>query len=198
MALDLTLCLVPKQIEVLLAKSTANAAYAELLSLIPSLLKNSHTFDFWDKDSDLVQVEKDVAELKKFYHFTDNHYLYDSSRCSSTIDYLLNEHIRATTGDTPPSLLWEGGTANLIIKAPQGMPVSLYNTAQIEEACYLLGDLEFSELLVHYDYEKMLEAGVYKLTRPENLAILELTFYEIQDIFLLALTEDLLVFKKID
>ena len=52
--------------------------------------------------------------------------------------------------------------------------------------------------MVHYEYEKMLEAGVYKLTHTENMEMLELAFYEIQDIFLLALAEDLLVFKAID
>jgi hypothetical protein len=198
MALDLTLCLVPKQIQAIFSKATNNATYAELLPCIPSLLKEPQWFDYRDKDLDLIQLNKDVAELKTLYHFTDDHYFYDSSRASSTIDYLLNEHIRTTNSSTPPSLLWEGGTAFPLIKAGQGIPISLYDKAQLVEAFHLLVDLEFSNLLVHYNYEKMLDVGVYKVTRPENLAAFELAFYEIQDIFFLALSENLLVLKRID
>ena len=195
-SLDLTLCLVPKQVEVIFSKAAHNENYAELLQFIPSLLRDRQIFD--DQDEDLIQLKKDVAALKGLYLVTDDHYFYDTSRCFSTIDYLLNEHIRATNFGMPPALLWEGGNKYLGVTATQGISIRLYDEAHIEEICQLLVDLEFSDLLVYYNYEKMLAAGVYKLTALENLEMLDLAFYEIQHIFLLALSEDLLVFKKID
>lgn len=196
MALDLTLCLVPKQIDTLFSKAAGNTAYAEWIQAIPSLLKDPQNNDY--QDAGLIQLKHDVAALKGLYHFTDAHYFYDSSRDSYTLDYLLNAHILATNQSISPSLLWEGGTAYPALKAVQGVPISLYGEAAVVEAFDLLADLEFSELLVHYNHEKMQELGVYKLTRPDNLAMLELAFYEIQDLFSLALAEDLLVFKKLD
>ncbi|RZJ89517.1 MAG: DUF1877 family protein [Hymenobacter sp.] len=196
MALDLTLCLVPKQIEVLLSKAAHNADYAEWMQFIPEILKGSQPFGFQDKD--FIQLKKDVASLKGFFQFTEDHYFYDTCRCFSTIDYLLDAHIRATASSVQPALLWEGGTKYPGVTAGQGMSIKLYDKATIEDIYLLLVDLEFSDLLVHYDYEKMQEIGVYKLTRPENLEMLELAFWEIQDIFLLAQSEGLLVFKAID
>lgn len=196
MALDLTLCLVPKQIEALFSKAAHNENYAEWIQFIPSLLRDHQGFD--DHDEDLIQLKKDVAALKGLYSFTDDHYFCDTSRCFSTIDYLLDEHIRATNFGMQPALLWEGGTKYQGVTATQGMPIRLYDEAHIEAACQLLVDLEFSDLLVHYKYEKMLAAGVYKLTAIEKLEMLDLAFYQIQHIFLRASSEDLLVFKEID
>lgn len=196
MALDLTLCLVPKQIEVLFSKAAHNTDYAEWIQSIPSLLKDARPFD--SQDEYYIQLKRDVAALKEFHQFTEDHCFYDTYRCFSTIDYLLDEHIRATASSVQPALLWEGGTKYPGVTAGQGMSIKLYDKAAIEEIYLLLVDLEFSDLLVHYDYEKMQEIGVYKLTRPENLEMLELAFWEIQDIFLLAQSEGLLVFKAID
>jgi hypothetical protein len=195
-AFDLTLCLVPKQIEAIFSKSANNTNYAEWMQFVPELLKDSQPFDYQDKD--LLQLKKDVAVLKSFYQFTDDYYFYDTYRCFSTIDYLLDAHIRATNFSIQPALLWEGGTKYPGVTAGQGMSIKLYDKVAIEKIFRLLVDLTFSDLLVYYDYEKMLEAGVYKLTSLENTEVLKLAFYEIQDIFLLALSKDLLVFKAID
>lgn len=197
MALDLTLCLVPKQIEAIFSKAAHNANYAEWMQFIPSLLKDSQGFDDHG-DEDLIQLKKDVAALKDFFSFTDDYHFYDTYRCFSTIDYLIDEHIRTTNFGMQPALLWEGGNKYPGVTATQGMPIRLYDEAHIEKVCQLLVDLEFSDLLVYYNYEKMLAAGVYKLTSLESLELLDLAFYEIQHIFLLALSVDLLVFKKID
>lgn len=198
MGLDLTLCLVPKQVKALFLKAENDFAYGERMQFITETLEDANYFQHPHETEADVQFSNDVTALKKNYQFTDAHHFYDDSRDSSTVDYLLNEHMRATNCSISPSLLWEGGTAFPTIRAGQGIPIRLYNEKQIEEIFLLLADLEFSDLLVHYDYEKMQEVGVYKLTRPENLWKLELTFYAIQDIFLLAHSEGLLVFKKID
>jgi hypothetical protein len=153
MALDLTLCLVPKQIEKIFSKATHNANYAEWMQFIPSLLKDSQGFD--DHDEDLIQLKEDVAALKDFYQFTDSYHFYDTYRCFSTIDYLLNEHMRATNLSMQPYLLWEGGNKYPGVIATQGVSVRLYDEAHIKAAFHLLAGLEFSNLLVHYDYEKM-------------------------------------------
>ncbi|RZJ93089.1 MAG: hypothetical protein EOO60_06010 [Hymenobacter sp.] len=196
MAFDLTLCLVPKQIETLLLESTNNINYAEWMQFIPELLKGSQPFDY--QDQDLQQLKKDIAALKRFYHFTDTYYFYDTYRCFSTIDYLLNEHIQVTDTSIQPALLWKGGTKYPGVTAGQGMAITLYDKAAIEKISLLLVDLTFSDLLGYYDYEKMMEAGVYKLHPLESQEVVEVAFYKIRGIFLLALAEDLLVFKAID
>lgn len=196
MALDLTLCLVPKQIETLFSKAASNSNYAEWMQFIPSLYKNPDYEDY--QDEDLIQLKEDVAALGNIYQFTDDHYFYDTSRCSSTIDYLINEHARAAALSIQPSFLWKGGNEFPNATSTQGMSIRLYDKKHIENISLLLISLEFNDLLVYYNYEKMQDAGVYKLTHPKNLEVLELAFYEIQDIFLLALAEDLLVFKVVD
>ena len=166
------------------------------MQFIPAILKDPNGIDY--QDEALIQLKKDMAALLGSHQSLADHHFYDSYRHFSTVDYLLDKHIRATNSDLSPSLLWEGGTNYPNATAEQGMPIRLYDKAAIEKIALLLADLEFSDLLVHYDYEKMQQAGVYKLTPPENMDSLELAFWEIQDIFLLAQAEGLLVFKAID
>lgn len=196
MALDLTLCLVPKQIESLFAKAVHNHAYAAWMQFIPSLLVNSDAGNH--QEENYIAMKNDVAALKKFYRFTEEHYFYDESRCSSTIDYLLKKRTSDINPSIETSLLWEGGNKFPNISPTQGVPIKLYDKKQIEKISLVLIDLEFSDLISYYDYDKMRDIGVYKLTRPDNLSMLELAFYKIQDLFLLALAEDLLLFKVID
>ena len=196
MALDLTLCLVPEQIEALFSKALVNKSYAEWMPFIPGLLRQR---DFTDiQDDGLSELKKDVEALSRFFHFTEDYYFYDISRSSSTVDYLLNQYIKANSLPMQPDIVWEGGNAFSAVVATQGMPVKLYDKAQIRAIAFLLIDLEFADLLKYYEYDTMLEAGVYKLTSLEKQELLEDTFYAVKYLFLIAFSEGLLVFKAID
>jgi len=196
MALDLTLCLVPKQVEAIFSKALVNKPYGEWMELLPNILRGK---DFTDiEDDGLVEFEKEVKALNRFFHFTEDYYFYDVDRNFSTVDYLLNEYMRANSLPMQPAILWEGGNAFPTVVATQGMPIKLYDEAQVRAIARLLIDLEFADLLKHYDYDNMLEAGVYKLTSLENRKSLAETFYTVKYLFLSALSEGLLVFKAID
>lgn len=196
MALDLTLCLVPEQVKALFSKALVNKPYAEWMQFIPSMLRGQ---DFSDvQDNGLTELKKDVEALSGFFHFTEEYYFYDVNRSFSTVDYLFNEYIKANSLPMQHSILWEGGKTFPTIVATQGMPIKLYDETQVRAIALLLMDLEFADLLKHYEYDKMLEAGVYKLNSLENRESLEDMFYTVKYLFLSALSEGLLVFKAID
>ncbi|QKG56811.1 DUF1877 family protein [Hymenobacter sp. BRD128] len=196
MALDLTLCLVPKQIEALFSKALLSKPYAEWMEFIPGLLRGK---DFADiQDNGLAELTKDVEALSHFFHFTEDYYFYDVNRSFSTVDYLFNEYIKANSLPIQPDILWEGGNAFSTIVATQGMPIRLYDETQVRAIALLLINLEFADLLKYYEYDKMLEAGVYKLNSLERRESLKDTFYTVKYLFLAAFSEGLLVFKAID
>jgi hypothetical protein len=196
MALDLTLCLVPKQIEAIFSKALINKPYAEWVEFVPGILRGR---DFTSiEDNAFAELEKEVEALNRFFHFTEDYYFYDVNRSFSTVDYLFNEYIKANSLPMQQAILWEGGNAFPTIVATQGMPIKLYDEAQVRAIALLLIDLEFSDLLRHYEYDKMLEAGVYKLTSLENRESLEETFYTVKYLFLSAFSKGLLIFKVID
>ena len=196
MALDLTLCLAPKQVKPLFSKALVNKPYAEWMQFIPGMLRGQ---DFSDvQDNGLTELKKDVEALSGFFHFTEEYYFYDVNRSFSTVDYLLNQYIKVNSLPIQPAILWEGGTAFPDIVATQGMPIKLYGEAQVRTIALLLMDLEFADLLKHYEYDEMLEAGVYKLTSLDNQKSLEDTFHAVKYLFLVAFSEGLLVFKAID
>ena len=196
MALDLTLCLVPEQIEALFSKALVNKPYAEWMQFIPRMLRGQ---DFTDiQDEGLTKLKQDVEALSRFFNFTEDYYFYDVNRSFSTVDYLLNQYIKANSAPVQPAILWEGGNAFPAVVAGQGMFIKLYDKAQVRAIALLLIDLEFADLLKYYEYDTMLEAGVYKLTSLENQESLEDTFYAVKYLFLIAFSKGLLVFKAID
>lgn len=200
MALDVTLCVVPQQIDAILAKAASNPAYAEWVASVPDILSNPNFADF--QDATLVQLKQDINELKHFFEFTESMYFYDQARCSATIDYLLNEYFAVHEIDLANDLLWDGGAVlSAAIAGGQGVPARLYDAKQIRQINRVLTNIQFDELLAGYDYDKMQTADVYKLVsaEAENIDIMSETFRRIKDIFAHASQdENLVVFKQID
>ena len=175
MGFEITLCLVPRQIEIIFAKGLTNSSYAEAIQFVPDLLTNPKPYDY--QDDSFLELKKDVENISHFFNFTEEHKFYDGSRSGATIDYLLTEYIKANAIDAEISLLWNGGKAFPNITAGQGMSIRLYEEPQVNEMFGLLADLEFGDLLVHYDYDKMEKAGVYKLKSLDKQWVLEEAFY---------------------
>jgi hypothetical protein len=95
MALDLTLCIVHQQIDVILTKAENNSEYTECVASIPAVLKGERFEDFGDKDR--IQFKEDVITLREYFKPTDLDYYYDETRCTSTVDYLINEYIQTNS-----------------------------------------------------------------------------------------------------
>ncbi|MGI4874127.1 MAG: DUF1877 family protein [Janthinobacterium lividum] len=171
MAIDLTLCVVPAQVYAIFSKAVANPAYAEWVEFVPSILENP---SFHDHDLPEVQeLKQDVEKLRSFFQFTATDYFYDLNRCSSTLDYLLDAYAQKYQLGVAPQPLWQGG--DRIAKeltGGQGIPLQLYSRESLTSIYEFLDFVDPAELLTFYDYEAMQEAGVYKLTSPENTEVI--------------------------
>ncbi len=198
MALDLTLCIVPKQIETIFQKAKNNFEYAEWVSFIPTILQEKEFTDFGNET--IIQLKNDVQNLKKYFNFTESDIFYDLYRCSSTLDYLINEFQKANQIEAESNIIWNGGNKiSGSITDGEGVLLRLFNKNQIHNIISLFSPISFSDLKPHFDYSKMKEIGIYKLTNPENMEVLNDTFEKIKKIFERANEgEDLLLFKKID
>ena len=67
--------------------------------------------------------------------------------------------------------------------AKQHIQLRYLDNKKTSEICFLLKGIDFNDLLPYYDYEKMKEAGVYKLTRPESLEHLRTEFEELKEFY---------------
>lgn len=171
MGFDLSLCTVPKQIDGLIEKATQNPDYAEMIAFAPFVLKRgalTHVDDLLRK-----QFNQDTLALRQSHSYTDDDFFDDHSRESSTLDYLFDQLILETGFSIDAQILWRGG--RVVCKhcrAVQGIPVRLYDTEAIQQINRFFSLFPSAQLLSHYEYERMREHGVYKLTRPEWSGIL--------------------------
>ena len=199
MALDLTLCTVPRQIYFIISKALEDADYAELVSFVPTILYEQDFDDF--NDTTRIQFKQDVQGLKTVYRASEPDYFYDKWRCSSMLDYLIDEYLLSQRLSFPPRFIWNSGNpVSPSIRGGQGAPVRLYDRAQIKAMYTLLAELQFSSLLPFFKHEAMVEEGVYKLnTSPESEIATEKAFLKIKALFRKAKNDDnLLIFKSID
>lgn len=198
MALDLTLCIVPKQVDAIFKKGLKNADYAEWISFIPTMLFNENFEDF--ENDVIIGLKKEVQQLKHFYQYSELDRFYDQARCSSTLDYLINTYINEKKLNFQENFIWDGGN-NISdrITGSQGIPIRLYDHIQIKNIHNFLTKIDFAAIITFYNYEKMKTMGVYKLKTSVDIPILEKTFEKIKYIFNQAnQNEHLLILKKID
>ena len=198
MAIDLTLCVVPSQIAAIISKAAEDAAYTKWVAFVPSMLKDPAFNDHGLRE--LQELKADVNHLKSFFQYTNDCHFYDSYRCTSTLDYLLDSYGQQQELTLAPRSLWEGGNVlSAGTVGSQGIPVRLYDRAAITSIYELLTGLDPTDLLAHYDYQELLDTGVYKATRPENTDLISYTFYAIEELFRIAYkNENLLIVKVLD
>lgn len=198
MAIDLTLCVVPSQIATIFSKAAQDADYAEWVSLVPTILKDQAFYDHGLREA--LELKTDAIHLKSYFQFTEDCYFYDTNRCSSTLDYLLDQYRQQHPAAIAPRVLWEGGTRIASqMTGGQGSPLRLYDRAAITAIHQLLAAIDPEQLFTFYDYQTIVEAGIYKATRPENKEALLHAFYAIEALFALAYEDDnLVILKRLD
>jgi hypothetical protein len=182
MALDVTLCIVPAQIETVFVKAQADAAYADWVDTIPQLLANPDYPDFGEPG--LLRLKADVQAWQPFFTFTAADSFYDQARVTATLDYLLAQYCQAHTLPEQASVIWAGGEIiSPSLAGGQGVPLRCYRPAQIQQVNRLLAPLQARELLPFYEVTAMQAAGVYKLVPPTCLAEVSATFTRLQALF---------------
>jgi hypothetical protein len=197
MALDLTLCIVPRQIDAILTKAENNSEYAECVAFIPGIIRGEGFGDFGDPNR--IQFKKDVIALREYFKPTDLDYYYDETRCTSTVDYLINEYIETNDIEIEKNILWTGGDKISSLTGGQGIPLRLYNRDQINSVSEFISRIYFEELMAFYDYDKLDKIGVYKVTRSENILNNKNDFERLKNLFRRASeNENLIILKVID
>lgn len=196
MGFDLTLGIVPKQIETIFEKARLNDEYAEWISSIPYILKQDRFEDFGDEI--VIELKKDTLDLKKYYKYSDSCFYCELTRCAASVDFLLNEYIQTNNISVGKDLIWKGGDKIAEkARAGQGIHTRVYTREWIVMMGNLFSKIEFSELKKYYNYSKM--ESVYKVVAPDELKYLKYTYNDIKKIFLTALEDDnLLILKEID
>ena len=195
MGLDLEMCVVPREFENILSKARTNAEYSEWVASTQRILSDE---DFPTYNDPLIkQLKRDVLELKKFYDYEAEDFFHEQGRESSTLDYIFDKFIDEFEIDLPQQILWYGGERCEGCQSGQGMTLTLYNSAQIENINSLFQMLTEDDILRKYDYEKMSGEGVYKLTHPDHTYVLTQSFGGLKSLFLRAAQNNALILRNI-
>lgn len=189
------MCVVPRKFETVLSKARSSPEYAEWVASTQRILSDD---DFRTYDDPLIkQLKQDVFELKKFYDYGDEDFFHEEGRESSTLDYIFDEFISEFEIDLPQQILWYGGERCEGCQSGQGMTLTLYNSAQIENINVLFQKLTEDDILRKYDYEKMSAEGVYKLTHPEHTFVLTQSFVGLKSLFSRAAQNNAFILRNI-
>ena len=198
MGLDISLCIVPKQIDTLITKAKANTEYAEWMAFVPTLLKEAAI----DTRGDPIikQVTRDVREMKQHYRYSKQFdHFDDPGRVSASLDHLLDIIIDETGSGIPKQILWKGGQPICDhCNGVQGLPVRLYTYEEIKNIHLFLQSIDEKKLLSYYNYERMLESNVYKATDPDRKNLLASLFGKLKEFMARAYNEQQPVLKAID
>ena len=107
--------------------------------------------------------------------------------------------IDAANAAITKQILWNGGSPICAAcKGTQGLPVKLYSVQEAAAIHTFLETVNEKKLLAGYDYEKMLDDGVYKPTDPERKDELTAFFIKVRELFAKAHRQQMLVLKTID
>lgn len=199
MALDLTLCIVPKNIHSIFKKALKDNNYAEWIAFLPNIFKNKYFFDDIE-DPSALNFKKDAYFLKEKYRYTSSDFFYDEMRCSSTLDYLFGEYSRERNKTFPFGFLWEKQSIfSEEIKSAQGLPVEIYEREKILQINDFLTGIDYELLKKYYNYEKVKKSKIYKLISPPFLNKMRESFLALKKLFHTAgQSKNLLVLKVID
>jgi len=181
MALDLTLYVAPPGFEQFIAKATAEPEYASYLQFVPHMLSRQS----FNTQGDLIMKElaKDVAAAKKRYPPTlKNIVLEDESRVSCTLDHLLTA-VAATRGMRCERPLWHGGRRPGADAITGMSPMLLTDAPEVRRLASFFAGTEEKDLYACYDYALLEAAGVYKLTRPDDMECLMVYWRLVKEFF---------------
>ncbi|SET35349.1 DUF1877 family protein [Hymenobacter actinosclerus] len=177
MALDLTLTALPAAARFALDKARARAEYAAEFDKILEPDKLRQHLVMIRRSSNgtpealLLELLADAEQLRPL-PLPEPPEFYSYSRGYATLDHLLAAWLQAR--GQPRQLgnyVFYSGTP--LDTNGQHAYFHYLRPAQVQGIDHILRQAKFADLLGHYDYERLSEQGVYKLTRPEHLPYLE-------------------------
>lgn len=206
MALDLTLTAISSKAGFIIEKAWQQYQYAADLDKICDTSKLRLFCQMAQAYNEPPETLQDLQELiadselvNSLYpdHNKEAYQFYSFSRGYETLNYLLLQHLTATgiQEDYDNERLFYGGLD--IDYAKQHTAFRYITNADTALIADLLTSIEFDQLLPYYDYDSLSEAGVYKLTRPENLAALQEEFQELTRFYSRAKALDAFIMVKI-
>lgn len=200
MGLDLELVIVPPPIGFIRNKSETNLDYGSEIQFLPSVIRDQSRFSkYWKQYPHTKEFTDDVKKLKTYYSYADDDFFCEAGRESSTLDYLLDKLIENYALSLNKKILWCGGEPFAAYAAGgQAIPVRIYPQNTVQEISEFLSIASSNVLMKNYDFEKMSSEGVYKLTHPDNKAVISQSFEKIKSLFRRADEKDCLIVKIID
>lgn len=189
------MCVVPHEFENILLKWRSDAQYAEWISSTQRILsrENFQTFN----DPILAEFQREILELNNFYKYEREDFFEEQGRESSTLDYIFNRFIDESEVDLPHNILWEGGERCENCTSGQGMTLRIYKRSHIQNINSFFQKLSAHDILHRYNYDEMSEAGVYKLTYPDNKYIPAESFAHLKSLFQRAFLNDVYILRNI-
>ena len=184
MAIDLSLAIVPTQVERLFDRANWDREYAELICFVPCILKWPDFFGDRSTRTDL-EFERDVLELKKYREYSQEDLYYDSMRGSATLDWLFAKAAEARGMHGFPYGFLRSGDDHVakvvsrLAVATQGIAVRYYDRSRLEAISQILDGLEFDHLMRFYDYEEMDRENIYRLAGSNRIDFVRDAFGEV-------------------
>lgn len=161
MGLDLSMTVVPIEMKNIFSKAIekSESEYPSIIFSLPSVFKA----DFYDfGHPDWMEFKKDARTLLEYYpnkKFDDKYY-FDSNRNYDALDYLISRYIN----NHNYSFFNDGIEFKQSIGG-QGQTLKYWSKEILIEKAKLIEKIESSDLMKHYDFEKMEKLGVYKITQ---------------------------------
>lgn len=177
MGLDISLTAVPIEMDIIFekAKQKSNTEYPDILCSLP----NAFRTDFCDfGHPDWIEFRKDANELLQYYpnkKFKSKYY-FNPNRAYDVIDYL----IAAFLNNTDYRFLNDGIEFN-VATSSQGFALKYWNQEMLHQKADLLEKITYNDLMQHYDFKKMKQYGVYKITQIHHQKeAIETTFADLK------------------
>ena len=202
MGLDLSLTALPPAAGFALAKARARPAYAAEFDKIldPDHLRQ-HLRMLAATPADpaaavlremLADTEQILTQLPAGQPLLT---FYSGTRGYATLDYLLEAWLAARGQPLPAGrYVFYGGTA--LDSNGEHAYFQYLTPAQVAAVAAVLAAADFAALLEFYDYERLWELGVYKLTRPQSLPYLAEEYAELQAFYRAAATQGAAVLAR--
>lgn len=207
MGLDLKLIAVSNKANFIIEKSKQNSKYAIDSDKICDLDVLRRHLKMVQANPSEKEFEESLMELIKDSEFACSFYpdnniesyrFHSSTRGYATLNYLLLRYLfeRGYLTEGQDERIFYGG--HDIDYAKQHTQFKYLDNKKTSGISVLLKGIDFNALLPYYDYEKMKDAGVYKLTRPENLEDLRTEFEKLKEFYKNAQELDAFILAIVD
>ncbi|MGH1384486.1 hypothetical protein [Kordia sp.] len=164
MAIDLCLLAVPKEVEYILKKAAQNrdSEYCDAVFSLSNALKNNFT-DFGHPD--WIEFKNDAQDVLKYYPEStfDAKFYLDTNRTFQVFDYLFAKRENSVRHFKDATPFFYDGIKHATCQSGQGFDLLYWDVAILHKKKDLFDSVSFENLYKLYDYENMLDEGVYKI-----------------------------------